>query len=98
MVACEPYLLPPEVVRFDLPLLAPRASEGDGVGPLDSPGGSIAASSGAVPSGCHQGSRRTRVLRERPIISKPTNKYMTPKPYAGTIHRTTERRFLIVDL
>src|SRR3989442_11296520 len=73
MVAAGPHLLPPEVVRIDLPLLPGPASERDRFGPLGSPGGGVVASSGAVPSRCDQGPRGTRVIRE-PIISISTDK------------------------
>src|SRR2546427_116647 len=75
MVARGPHLLPPEVVRIDLPLLPGPASERDRFGPLGSPGGGVVASSGAVPSGCDQGPRGTRGIRE-PIISISTDKYL----------------------
>src|SRR2546427_330257 len=75
MVARGPHLLPPEVVRVDLPLFPGSAAEGDRFGPLGSPGGGAVASAGAVPSRCDQGPRGTRVIREL-IISNSTNKYL----------------------
>src|SRR5437899_10736883 len=70
-----PHLLPPEVVRVDLPLLADSTSEGDRVGPLDSPRRGDAASLGAISPRRDRGACGNRIVREHPIISRLENNY-----------------------